>query len=262
MKNVLSVDFDYWVPEDPMLDWGHQEKGIFLEMIWISRAASLIANDHDPKQISKIDEAPSPIDFAGFLVDEKGYALGENFAVAESHESAYHYFENEKNMHVIHVDAHHDMGYTLKKVNCDNWLQHLIDEGKVKKVSMIYPKWRLQKNMHWDMDMPDEVKSRIEDWKAKGIDISVKFGLNELPANVILNKVFVCRSGCWVPPWLDDDFADMCREIMYDIGQYQVYTFSNLEGFKRKFDWNVVKEHAEMQKKAFAEMNPMQIKVS
>jgi len=235
--NLLSIDFDFWAEtgEFELLDWGFREAKFWLEDIWSIRAIDAACQGKDIRERCKLaaDEI-APDLLVRHLVKELKCKV-RRVALAESHLSAYNYFSGCKDINLVHIDAHHDMGYEPRELNCDNWLEHLINEDRVRSVTLIYPKWRLRTINEWDDG--HKVLDRLGD----RVKIEVHYGLEHLPPKISYEKAFICRSGAWVPPWLDSE----CRSLMVlALMQFSgrgatIFTYRSIEEmFKRKVDFD------------------------
>jgi hypothetical protein len=108
---------------------------------------------------------------------------------------------------ILNFDAHHDAGYsdrdvidataTPVRVTCSNWAMianNILDT----EVYTFYPKWHQDPKTTRDGSPKCKaVRRRIDDGKKRSEKI---------------DGVFVCRSGGWVPPWVDqkfDEFVNM-----------------------------------------------------
>lgn len=180
MKTLLTVDWDYFVPEDPSFDLGHSESLVFLDMMWRGRSGLL-----DTIKTNGAEEG-----FWGRL--EASLSGAGPTYVSDSHMYAYRLLSGVD--HVILVDAHHDCwredSLGLEKdqgyVYCHNWLRAWLSKGKRRRVTWIQPEW--SKGL---FDVPKDLRKRVtveNDIKGK------------------IDRVHVCRSGCWTPPWLDKQF--------------------------------------------------------
>lgn len=272
MPKILSVDFDFWVRTDnqDLLDWSHKEAMFWIDTIWQIRASDAWRRGMDPREQTLITpDEPDPKMLGPWLV-ERGITVAANkIAIAESHAAIYPWLNRLRDIELVHIDAHHDMGYddygymrrtnrgfkiVLPDVGCDNWIYRLIHEqrySRIKSIKLIYPKWR-KKN---GGDMTKMVENRIEDWRKNGVEIDVCYGLEEnMPRDVRFNKAFVCRSGAWVPPWLDEDFNTMVASLMTFSGHSRMtmYNYPNYEDmFKRSVDMEAAKASGEEMRAAY-----------
>jgi hypothetical protein len=96
---------------------------------------------------------------------------------------------------VWNFDAHHDSGYENppnRGHNDGNWL--MAYGGQVRKF-VRYPQWKTAVFEHEPSTLI-EVDRRFDD----GRQIEFAF-----------DRVFICRSGQWVPPWLDEDYKQFVK---------------------------------------------------
>jgi hypothetical protein len=187
MKTLLSVDFDYFVPEKQEYDFGHSETLMFLSMIWSTR---MFYYDH-------IKTTGGEEQFWNLLNSKVSVVKSGTF-VSESHAYAHSLLHGIG--HIILVDAHHDCWYgdslgidkTVKDIYCHNWVREWLKGNKKRRVTWVQPEWSVG-NFSVPTDLLDRVTviSEGDDWGVKQID-----------------RVHICRSGCWVPPWLDQKFIN------------------------------------------------------
>ena len=94
MKTLLSVDFDFCVPEDPNCDLGHYETEDHLDMMWRARGGLL-------------DTIKTNGEEEGFWASLGGSIDGvRSTYVSDSHMYAYRLLKGID--HIVLVDAHHD----------------------------------------------------------------------------------------------------------------------------------------------------------
>jgi len=251
MTNVISLDFDFWLemPEFENYDWGFREAPFFMDYIWAMRAMDALARGVDLReQINLPKDEPHPAEFLKLLMDRKLNVVRNSVAISESHVMAYKWFVRLKDLHIIHIDAHHDFGYAsgMRQLNCDNWVKYLVAKGKVKKITLIYPKWRLRQVNEWE-------NGGIEAAEKLGVEVDVCYGLEEsLPRDLKIRKMFICRSGAWVPPWMDEKFLSIVHMLMM-VGRnphssIMMYGWEGLDKVKRWKDpeaqWKEIESHA------------------
>lgn len=181
MKNrrILSVDWDYFFPDEFDFDWSHTERMAFmLEGIWYIRAYS-----HSMKGDLAIDvfNPKIPDNFWKKVCPRKPYLL----AVAESHEDLAKLITDGDI--VYNFDAHHDCGYHSDELDCGSWAK----SDKISEYHLIYPSWRMKAS---------EGNNCILRPMTVHYDIPT-----ELPR---FHMVFVCRSSAWTPPWADKQWMD------------------------------------------------------
>ena len=234
----LSIDFDFWleVPAFENLDMSHKEAPFFINELWAIRAASALSTGKDLREILKLaNDEPEPVMMHRIMAKNKLTVKRDQVAVGESHIHAFEWLRDCTD--ITSIDAHHDLGYGISKLNCDNWLFELARLGRLKNITLIYPKWRLRNYIEWDVD----AQLRADKLKEFGVNIEVHYGLVEnLPSSIKFNKMFVCRSGAWVPPWLDTQFIDLVSVLMCGNGhrKWMLHDYKSLDDMVRKIDWN------------------------
>lgn len=203
---LLSVDFDAFFPtgetrkdEWQLWDWGGHDEDFpwyLSTSIWATRAATFTqANKPLPKTDGKEREFWPRVTFQPHaqLYFADTHALGAHEEVMQGVTE------------VVNYDAHHDCGYkplkayasrTRLRYDCGSWLlpYALVNKAKVR---VIYPAWK----PHAMTKEPDPVipAERVVDPGG--------------PIEGAFDRVFVCRSGAWVPPWVEDafwEFLDAC----------------------------------------------------
>ena len=200
---ILSVDWDFFFPElsvDPKLwglyDWGHRDGGsMFLETLWYDRAAGFAMNDMPLPQTTGEEKT-----FWGRFE----FKPGSQLFYADSHVHIYSpemqaiILNDEKLTIIDNFDAHHDAGYRgtreslilSTQVSCEDWALAYHMNGV--RTRTFYPRWKT--------------------WAMKGEHRPI-YRLTRTFDNPYLkmkpyDHVFVCRSGGWTPPWLDEDFVE------------------------------------------------------
>jgi hypothetical protein len=260
----LSVDYDYFVPEDPLWDWGHKENDLFRFLLWPIRLSGLLAAGVDPREYAAAHKvAPKPHSFWSTL-EMLGYKLSRrtNICVADSHSYAANFFltVNQYNpVTLLHFDAHHDLGYRGKavidnleqgRVACDDWHLALLHHcPNVIRSRTVYPEWR----------GVDEWVQSFEDtnWrKAIGPILQRVSAFAWEPSKlwqdeeVHVDNVFICRSSAWVPPYLDEDFVRFVRDLEKRSGEIAMTPFVDDERCDplepREFSWESVHGAATM----------------
>lgn len=248
---VLSIDFDFFIHEKLEYDWGHRENGLFIQTIWPVRAMSLLAAGIDPiKDVGltgKPDELAAQLEKLKWKIKKRS-----RLSVAESHASAYHALKDKTNLEIINIDAHHDISYgQFDKLDCGNWIGRLAMEGRVKKVTIIYPEWR---KTGPNYDYPgDEALAKM---KELGVELDIVYGIQSTYARKV-DEVFIARSGAWVPPWTDDAFYAFIHTWMFRSEFFTLWGYDSLDKFKREFDLEQVKAGAKIQKQHMDEMKKL-----
>lgn len=207
--NLLVVDFDYFFPfkelgqEDWQLyDWGHSElhRPWLQQTLWQTRAAGFFAAGKDLPGLSGLEKAFwKRFRFAkrahGYVSDSNFFSMHQRVRRAVTSVHLY--------------DAHHDCGYGLKMDThwtCANWaLWYLVNGADV---MVNYPTWRRaafqeEGEAHC---FAETIGYGIAHGTAFGGRVTRRFDPGG-QVGVVFDKVHLCRSGTWVPPWHDRAFA-------------------------------------------------------
>lgn len=203
----LSIDFDFFVREDPDWDLGHSEhpevRGTYTDTIWDVRYLQLDLHALTDLR-TYADFMPTQLQLA---LSTKGVALVPQalryVGFADSHEYAYNLFtlhDDPVAPVVLNIDAHHDMWEPGPHPMCANWATWLHDyKAPGSHFIHAYPSW-LQ-----DPGAPVRPMEQVQWSKWPGLGTPHR-----------VRRIFLCRSGAWVPPHLDPDFfalADLLRRF-------------------------------------------------
>jgi hypothetical protein len=250
MKVDLTIDFDFFIREDPDWDFGHAESMFFLTTLWNLRYA-----DHDLQKGSDIGTFADfkPIQIMEKL-REKGFRFSKNtkFSIGESHAGIIKAFDGKNHAEMlINIDAHHDFfgeienkclpngnskvqaGIIIDKyiINAGNWLNYFHDKKFYKNVLIIYPKWKEIGNDGNTKNLP----YKILKW-------------DDLPKDDYeIQGIYICRSGCWVAPHHDEDFKMFATLLSLNCNKGRGYTLiGEIDPMiEREIDWDLIKEHKE-----------------
>lgn len=232
---ILSFDYDFCFEEDPMLDLGHRESTLFLEGMWSIRAQGWLAKSGKwPEDV--IPQQHDPISIAYALWGRLRRQRAQVY-LNESHAgivSAINEIAPAGQMDIVNVDAHWDILYSdseiltyKEKFNCGSWGAHLIANGRVRDWYQVYPDWRQQ---HPEGAVLSEC-NRIGSYTEMYWDQFIRLKLPKAP------MLFLCRSGCWVPP-------------VYDLQFNKLAGLFGLPGLpERKFDREAIAAGAEEERK-------------
>lgn len=217
-RTVLSVDWDFFVREDPLWDWSHGEDEFYRDTIWAFREmvfAGDMRSEMDPSQHAY----PLPTDFWRRL----GLVLtGAKVVVADSHRWAYDVFGPYGNtvepLSVLHLDAHADLGYhqttaALKAENdpeAGSWLFHTLRDSPRSVVHIYYPRWK------GFAELEGDTLPWLSTEVAKRVMPHIFMPTTTLSGSV--DTVFVARSGGWSPPWLDQAFMAFVQDLEQHTG--------------------------------------------
>lgn len=222
MSVWLSIDWDAFIPEDPRWDFAHTEAiaPLWADALWEIRASSMLARGADLEQLTAFTPELHPDAFWAALA-ASGYELGgAKIAVADSHLWAAQWFlisnfeDRVKAPRIVHVDAHHDLGYngmkslnaSVRKAHVDagNWLGVYLRLFPKASATLVFPSWNDHAidNALVQAPMTASVRKRVtfQQWPA-------------LPPGERVTRVFVCRSGAWSPPWHDNAFDKFIADL-------------------------------------------------
>jgi hypothetical protein len=218
--NILSVDWDYFFPPSDPYDWGHRETVLFLEMIWKYRVG---CHNLFTKKLALDEYCPTiPDNFWKQVISNKPHIF-----IAESHASLHHImntvFKRKKIHSITNFDAHHDCGYgQMKTLECGNWGAFALRKGI--EVHIRYPEWRKKEENSESMgsdclgalggnlenlNKPKNKQAEANTQRLTYPPTSISYGLPERPSDY--SAIFVCRSGCWTPPWFDNKFWEFIK---------------------------------------------------
>lgn len=193
---ILSIDFDYFLPNTDLYDWGHIENQFMVNFIWQLRVTSI----NFKTKASAVDEVmPDNRLLLNFFDRVVAGKPKYGFFVCESHSALYKIvkFFNSP-IYLTNYDAHHDFGYKNLKHNlitCENWAKVLNGEGLIKEYKLFYPPWRRD-------DPESKINNKI---------INVQYGIQKRKNKFDL--IFVCRSGAWTPSWVDHLWIDFIERL-------------------------------------------------
>lgn len=194
MKTLLTIDFDAFVPEDPLWDFGHSDTEFMTDIIWMHRY-----------QLRHLIHTTGYERMFWQYNSELAKRVKTPIRLSESHLHAWTVAEECGCSRVVSVDAHHDCWEARQadRVHCDNWLRVWLQTRGAGRNSVWYqPEWS------WNMFNTDMLPRRP---------------MATLPGMLLTNDkeivLHVCRSGAWVAPWLDDDFVRFVVEAVTRTGQ-------------------------------------------
>lgn len=192
---MLSIDWDFFVPEKLEWDFGHIENNFFLEIVWLYRVKQFEAMGLN--YLEEIKTTGEENVFWDKIRRVINFKSGLQTFITESHTIAY-YFAKELGVNkVINIDAHSDLGYHhCDNIECDNWLLYLYKNGVIDDFLVVYPEHSI------------EYKDGASAWVEYRKKITSYKNFTQRKNKIDVDTLFICRSGCWTPPWLDDDFYD------------------------------------------------------
>jgi hypothetical protein len=206
-KNLLSIDWDYFIPIKR--EWGgsYIESKTNLISLWYMR---YFKGKKDGQDIEKIiDIGKKAMRVWDSIYRYFNISNNAKMYVSESHKLSYDIAKENNCKGVISFDAHSDLGYGGIKslnfeVNCANWLGKLLKERVINKANIIYSPYTYEKK---------------EDFNEMNKFFNINYSKGEvINRKVDISVIHICRSGAWTPPWLDEKF----------------YNFVN--GFKKQYE--------------------------
>ncbi|MEY8000683.1 arginase [Clostridium sp. Mt-5] len=201
-KNLLSIDWDYFIPIKERWYGSYIENRRNNVIIWYRRYFE------DKKKGINIEKSvKTGRELIGFWNVIKEHFIIKKKAkvyVSDSHKFSYYIGENSNCGEVINFDAHSDLGYGGIKsldfeLNCANWLGKLLKNEVVNKVRIVYSPYTYEsKDEFQEINQVFNVKyPQIEDIKDK----------------TAIDYIHICRSGSWTPPWLDCKFYEFIKDL-------------------------------------------------
>lgn len=194
-KCLLSVDWDYFIYTRNYCG-SYIESNRSLVDLWYKRYIQAKARGEDIRKAFLLSA-----DVDGFWAKIKEYfkfADNIRILISDSHALSYQMAVENNCKSVYLFDAHADLGYgglsSLNfEVNCSNWLGKLLKEKIIEEAWIIYSPYTSEK--------PDY-------FKAINSLYQVRYGsFADMAGKAIgVSAIHLCRSGAWVPPWLDEKF--------------------------------------------------------
>jgi hypothetical protein len=210
MNTLLTVDFDFFIPEKPEWDLGHREAEMFLKMLWTFRGRYMKEMQTNGKELT----------FWDTLQPMFPIKPGMDVFVSDSHLYAYPLAEEAEL--IINFDRHHDCYEwpTMRqrhvekkwKVDCGNWVSTWLSMDAKRKALWVYPDDLNDPERDGDiLDLKDNVHVRNGD-RFEAMPYSALADWAKLLHYTDDEcTVHICRSGCWTPPWLDQKFIDFVK---------------------------------------------------
>lgn len=227
----LSIDFDYFVFEDSRWGFNHSETELGIGFAWTARLAEHQLRGSDLRQATALIRAqPWPGRFWKTL-EGLGYRFDQvrSLVVADSHKWAYFAFDastgpRPETIRIVHFDAHHDLLYSVPGLEasiahedpgCDNWQMMTLLRYPELASLVVFPAWKGMRD--WDI-LTERFPDMETDDGRKDYDVSARVKPVVWPdprvglAAGTVDRIFICRSGAWVPPWHDRAFQRFCEE--------------------------------------------------
>lgn len=204
IKRILSIDFDYFLQatKEALKSFpdGIDRSTELSTLIWAShyldgkqgtltRSVGVLSDELDCiKRILQKQSSDCPV------------------MIAQSHVHAYDFVHDivseDDELRLVNVDMHHDIVNDNEKLDCGNWISHLLKEYDIGLTWVANPV---------SLEMFGLDKDRKENRAFRGI---VQKNLSKIEEkNYAFDGVFLCRSDIWTPPHLDSVFHSLCDTI-------------------------------------------------
>jgi len=190
LKIGITIDWDYFSDSD-IFDYGHRENQFFREFMWNSRLQG------NP---GLVDEFKME-DYKAFVDKLKEIKLLPKVIwVSDSHLYAAIVFTSFKPDIIINFDSHHDM-YLIKEkyISCENWAVESLKRRKKLQYIWVRPAWVKEAD-----GIPKDFIDRVKSCHLDELE-------HLLPESYDMTISHACRSGSWMPPWLDDKFDEFLK---------------------------------------------------
>lgn len=262
MRIWLSIDWDYFCRQPRHL-WhnGVDEKVGAQPITWGMRAALSLVHGSNLRNETSLSHADPPPGRFWRALKGLGMRFDEvqHIRVAESHKAAYEAFRgpDTANVTLVNFDAHHDLFYASKfavsglrkeKADCGNWhLLTLLRYPKLRSVT-VYPHWKGWSEWKKTLGVLREHGSKGE----KLVQILHQRTRANVWPRVKLPKgqverIFICRSGAWTPPWHDQSFIRFVNEAENTAKLFYL-TWDNIDEISpRPFNWKQVEQVAALE---------------
>lgn len=208
--NVLSIDFDYFVKataEQRMTIFpdGLEQFGVSVNnAVWCSRYGDCA----DLEEIGIIeDDYTSMVNYLNML-KRKPQASASAIVVTNSHRWLYDVLSEcfyEHPVNIFHIDFHTDR-YGLKdKPDCGNWVDWLAHSWRDYSERL----YKMSKVTWLGREDSEEVESDRFFKAIKRNDQSLGDQIDNYFGGRVPDLIFICKSGPWTPPHLDDHFDEL-----------------------------------------------------
>ena len=228
--NILSIDFDYFADCDSAFramhfpDGGNEYNSLLNNIVWSGNYASGRLNKEPIESIGVLEKK---LDYVCGILQQQ---MPDKILIADSHTHAYEFVKNNCNdidgyVDLYNIDYHPDTYNSGDdEVHCGNWLKKLLVEKIV----------------------DDAFWIAREDSEAETDKFLIPTKLEEIDG-IDFDLIFICRSGWWSPPHLDDIFIEKLLKPMQLLGypcEYEVLLENSR--YDEEFQKNI-KQFAEMQ---------------
>lgn len=216
--NILSIDFDYFihfVSKSSALycsDSGIEFSEELGQLCWMTKYATAACADVDMASI--LTPRTADLEYVKGIIQKQ---VDPYCMVCDSHANIVNFclrlYKGEP-ITIYNIDAHHD-GYPTRDSDCDeeapsyncgNWASALLD---MKVAENIY--WIAPEDEPYSSAEPGEMDDRIK----------TTLSLHQLGSIAEFDGIFLCRSGSWTPPHLDNEFLEVAHLLVQPEGGWE-----------------------------------------
>lgn len=223
---IVTIDWDFFVPENARLDMGHNETLFHINHMWHHRAHSWYMGKLEPTKL--INHNHKWKSFHKRLVKHFGLTGEEHVVVSESHLEAYNVCkmleeDGEDHIELVSFDAHTDLYIEpdevrkQKEIQCGNWLAMAIRDFDLEPYIVL----------------PSHANVDLRKWSGKrsmGATITKRHDFEKVIPKTKPAIIHICRSGAWTPPWADGAFWELVNlfsgghhtEVGIEIGEREI----------------------------------------
>ncbi|WP_227764619.1 arginase [Zhaonella formicivorans] len=201
-KNLLSIDWDYFVPVNKEWCGSYLENAQNLSGLWYQRYLRERMRGEDIRRT--VDTGPELEEFWPKIITRFNIRKTTKVYVSDSHKFSYEICRDHGCNHVYLFDAHADLGYggissLAFELNCANWLGKLLQDNVIAKATIFYSPYTYEKQ---------------EDFEEINRVFNIRYcTLEDLKGQIEVAAIHICRSGAWTPPWLDAKFYNFVQGL-------------------------------------------------
>jgi hypothetical protein len=218
---LLVVDWDYFWPDLggsghsdwPLYDWGHSETPFGIHGAWDFRAQSFFRAGR---------ELPMTTGEEKTFWSRFKFSPSAKLYVAESNARAVTPEVAEGVRELWLYDAHHDSGYKIRTTPRNKNLKYKNYSVQQLNALVTAGRWHCDDWMIFYYSVGTELHVRYPEWKEWALNVEPYAGIpqnfldrdfddpeEETP---VFDRVFLCRSGAWTPPWVDPAFRQFISD--------------------------------------------------
>lgn len=210
---VLSIDFDYFQKVDlntlrtcypdgidrPTPEANKEWKKIYRDATK-KKLLEKVTTDQKALQKVKTIVQNNFFEREAYMKPRKAFGM-----IEQSHVKAYDFIQTyyapevHSGIELYNIDMHPDMINKNSKIDCGNWIKHLILNNRTKTRNV---------TLKWIYNPVSAIAYKFnhefDDFATENLSVL---------DNKFFNLIFLCRSDNWVPPHLDNDFIELAKTI-------------------------------------------------